>query len=302
MTRNYREAYGLFACNGILFNHESPRRGETFVTRKITMAVARIAAGLQDELWMGNLDAARDWGYAKEYVEAMWLMLQADEPDDFVVATGHPLHGAGLPADLAFEHAGLDWEKHVRFDERYLRPTEVDDLIGDASKAARGSAGSRRPSRPTWHGSWSTPTGRCSAREDGAHHGRVGQDGAYLARLLLGQGYRVMGTITGHPGDQTDSWRPTWLEWMSASWTSPIAMDCASCWTPSGPTRSTTSPPISSVAQSWSAALAGRPRSTGSPLLGLLEEIRALRDSGYEPRMCQASSSEMFGRPRAPPE
>ncbi len=112
MTRNYREGYGLFACNGILFNHESPRRGETFVTRKITMAVARIAAGLQDELWMGNLDAARDWGYAKEYVEAMWLMLQADEPDDYVVATNTRYTIRDF-LTIAFEHAGLDWEKYV---------------------------------------------------------------------------------------------------------------------------------------------------------------------------------------------
>ena len=134
MTRNYREGYGLFACNGILFNHESPRRGETFVTRKISMAVARIAAGLQDELWMGNLDAARDWGYAKEYVEAMWLMLQADEPDDYVVATNTRYTVRDF-LTIAFEHAGLDWEKYVRFDERYLRPTEVDDLVGDATKA-----------------------------------------------------------------------------------------------------------------------------------------------------------------------
>lgn len=136
MTRNYREAYGLFACNGILFNHESPRRGETFVTRKITMAVAKIAAGLQEELWLGNLDAARDWGYAKEYVEAMWLMLQADEPDDYVVATGTSFTVKDF-VQIAFDHAGLDWEKYVRFDERYLRPTEVDNLVGDASKAAR---------------------------------------------------------------------------------------------------------------------------------------------------------------------
>jgi GDPmannose 4,6-dehydratase len=134
MTRNYREGYGLFACNGILFNHESPRRGETFVTRKITMAVARIARGLQEELWMGNLEAARDWGYAKEYVEAMWLMLQADEPDDFVVATGTRYTIRDF-LTFAFEHVGLDWEQYVRFDERYLRPTEVDDLVGDASKA-----------------------------------------------------------------------------------------------------------------------------------------------------------------------
>ena len=134
MVRNYREAYGIFACNGILFNHESPRRGETFVTRKITMAVARIAAGLQDELYLGNLDARRDWGYAPEYTEAMWRMLQADEPSDYVVATGTS-YSVGDFVRMAFEHAGLDWERHVKFDPRYLRPTEVDDLIGDASRA-----------------------------------------------------------------------------------------------------------------------------------------------------------------------
>ena len=134
MTRNYREAYGLFAVNGILFNHESPRRGETFVTRKITMAVAAIAEGRADELWLGNLDAARDWGYAKEYVEAMWLMLQADEPDDFVIATGTSYTVRDF-VELSFGHVGLDWEKYVKFDPRYLRPTEVDNLIGDASKA-----------------------------------------------------------------------------------------------------------------------------------------------------------------------
>ncbi len=134
MARNYREAYGLFACNGILFNHESPRRGETFVTRKITRAVAAIEAGLQDELYLGNLDARRDWGYAPEYVDAMWRMLQADEPTDYVVATG-TTYSVGDFVRFAFQHAGLDWEKHVRFDPRYLRPTEVDDLVGDASRA-----------------------------------------------------------------------------------------------------------------------------------------------------------------------
>jgi len=136
MTRNYREAYGLYAVNGILFNHESPRRGETFVTRKVTMAVARIASGLQHELHLGNLDARRDWGYAPEYVEGMWRMLQADQPDDYVLATGTS-HSVRDFAQFAFEHAGLDWEKHIRFDPRYLRPTEVDDLIGDASHAQR---------------------------------------------------------------------------------------------------------------------------------------------------------------------
>jgi GDPmannose 4,6-dehydratase len=133
-ARNYREAYGLFTVNGILFNHESPRRGETFVTRKITRAVARIQAGLDQQLWMGNIDAVRDWGYAPEYVEGMWRMLQVDTPDDFVLATGTGYSVREFLA-LAFGEVGLDWEKYVRFDERYLRPAEVDSVIGDASKA-----------------------------------------------------------------------------------------------------------------------------------------------------------------------
>jgi GDPmannose 4,6-dehydratase len=136
MTRNYREAYGMFAVNGILFNHESPRRGETFVTRKITRAAARIKAGLESTLFMGNLDAARDWGYAPEYVEAMWRMLQQDQPTDFVVATGTSYTVREF-LQFAFEHAGLDWEKHVKFDDRYLRPSEVDSLVGDPAKATR---------------------------------------------------------------------------------------------------------------------------------------------------------------------
>lgn len=134
ITTNYREAYGMFAVNGILFNHESPRRGETFVTRKITRAVAAIRAGKQEFLHMGNLDAVRDWGYAAEYVAGMWSMLQADEPEDFVLATGSDYTVRDF-LQIAFEHGGLDWEQHVRFDERYLRPTEVDALVGDASKA-----------------------------------------------------------------------------------------------------------------------------------------------------------------------
>lgn len=134
VTRNYREGYGMFAVNGILFNHESPRRGETFVTRKITRAVARILAGEQSELFMGNLDAVRDWGYAPEYVEAMWLMLQADNPEDFVISTGTNYTVRDF-LSLSFESVGLDWQKFVRFDERYLRPTEVDALVGDSSKA-----------------------------------------------------------------------------------------------------------------------------------------------------------------------
>ncbi len=136
ITKNYREAYGLHAVNGILFNHESPRRGETFVTRKITRAVARISQGLQDELFLGNLDARRDWGYAPEYVVAMWKMLQIDEPDDFVVATGTDFSVKDF-VKISFEAVGLNWENHVRFDGRYLRPTEVDALVGDASKAEK---------------------------------------------------------------------------------------------------------------------------------------------------------------------
>ncbi|ASY31723.1 MULTISPECIES: GDP-mannose 4,6-dehydratase [unclassified Streptomyces] len=133
-TVNYREAYDMFAVNGILFNHESPRRGETFVTRKITRAVARIKAGLQEHLYLGNLDAVRDWGYAPEYVEAMWRMLQHDEPTDYVVATGVPATVRQF-TETAFAHAGLDWNAHVRYDAKYERPSEVDALIGDASKA-----------------------------------------------------------------------------------------------------------------------------------------------------------------------
>lgn len=135
ITKNYREAYGLFAVNGILFNHESPRRGETFVTRKITRAVARISKGLQTELHLGNLEARRDWGYAPEYVVAMWKMLQLETPDDYVIATGTDLSVRDF-MEMSFSHVGLDWQKYVKFDERYLRPTEVDSLVGDSSKAA----------------------------------------------------------------------------------------------------------------------------------------------------------------------
>jgi GDPmannose 4,6-dehydratase len=133
---NYREAYGLFICNGILFNHESPRRGETFVTRKITRALTRIKLGLQRTLFLGNLDARRDWGYAGDYVEAMWLMLQQPRPDDYVIATGEA-HSVREFLDLAAAHCGVDWTRHVETDPRYFRPTEVDYLLGDASKARR---------------------------------------------------------------------------------------------------------------------------------------------------------------------
>jgi len=133
-TVNYREGYGMHATNGILFNHESPRRGETFVTRKISRAVAEIANGSNDKLYLGNLDAVRDWGYAKEYIESMWLMLQQEKPSDYVVATGV---GATVRdfAKAAFDRVGLEWENHVSFDQKYIRPTEVDALIGDPSKA-----------------------------------------------------------------------------------------------------------------------------------------------------------------------
>ncbi|MEJ7655535.1 MAG: GDP-mannose 4,6-dehydratase [Thermoleophilaceae bacterium] len=133
-TVNYREAYGIFACNGILFNHESPRRGETFVTRKITRALARIRAGLQDKLYLGNLDAKRDWGYAPDYTDAQWRMLQRDEPDDYLVATGE-MHTVREFLEEAFSSVDLEWQRHVEFDPRYLRPAEVDALCGDASKA-----------------------------------------------------------------------------------------------------------------------------------------------------------------------
>ncbi|MDP7269057.1 MAG: GDP-mannose 4,6-dehydratase [Pirellulales bacterium] len=132
-TQNYREAYNIFACNGILFNHESPRRGETFVTRKITRAATRIREGLQDKLYLGNLDAKRDWGYAKDYVEAMWLMLQQDEPDDYVIATGET-HSVREFLELVFKEVGLPYQEYVETDPRYLRPSEVDLLLGDATK------------------------------------------------------------------------------------------------------------------------------------------------------------------------
>ncbi len=134
MTRNYRHGYGLYACNGILFNHESPRRGPTFVTRKITRAIADILAGNQDLLYLGNLDSQRDWGYAPEYVEAMWLMLQQDKPGDLVIGTGES-HSVQEFLELAFDYVGLEWEEYSRFDPRYTRPVEVDTLLADSSKA-----------------------------------------------------------------------------------------------------------------------------------------------------------------------
>jgi GDPmannose 4,6-dehydratase len=136
ITVNYRESYGLFACNGILFNHESERRGETFVSRKITRAATRIKLGLQEKLYLGNLDAQRDWGYAKDYVKAMWMMLQADEADDYVIATGET-HSVREFLEEAFGYLDLDWQEYVGIDPRYYRPAEVDLLLGNASKAKK---------------------------------------------------------------------------------------------------------------------------------------------------------------------
>jgi GDPmannose 4,6-dehydratase len=136
VTVNYRESYGMFACNGILFNHESPRRGETFVTRKVSRSVARIRAGLEHELYLGNLESKRDWGYAKEYVEPIWLMLQQELPDDYVIATGET-HSVRELVEEAFSYVGLDWRKYVKDDPRYYRPSEVDILIGDPTKAKK---------------------------------------------------------------------------------------------------------------------------------------------------------------------
>ena len=136
MVRNYREAYGIFSVNGILFNHESPRRGETFVTRKITRAAARIKLGLQNKLYLGNLEARRDWGYVPEYTEAMWLMLQQDNPEDFVIAAGES-NSVREFLEEVFSHIYLDWREYVEIDQRYFRPTEVECLLGDASKAKK---------------------------------------------------------------------------------------------------------------------------------------------------------------------
>ncbi|MBW2981181.1 GDP-mannose 4,6-dehydratase [Candidatus Woesearchaeota archaeon] len=136
ITKNYRESYDMFACNGILFNHESPRRGKQFVTRKVSHSVAKIKLGLQNELGLGNLEAKRDWGYAKDYVEAMWLMMQHDKPDDYVISTGET-HSVGELCKVAFNHVGLNYEDHVKTDPKFLRPAEVDLLIGDSSKAKK---------------------------------------------------------------------------------------------------------------------------------------------------------------------
>jgi GDPmannose 4,6-dehydratase len=147
ITKNYRESYGMFAVNGILFTHESPRRGDNFVTKKIAIAAARIKAGLQDHVELGNLDALRDWGYAPEFVEAMWLMLQAPQPDDYVLGTGSAISVRDF-AKLAFERVGLDWEKYVRFNDAHLRPREVDNLVGDASFATEKLGWSARTFSP----------------------------------------------------------------------------------------------------------------------------------------------------------
>ncbi len=165
MTRNYRQGYDIFASNGILFNHESPRRGETFVTRKITRAVAHIVAGQQDTLYLGNLDAKRDWGYAPDYVAAMWKMLQHDEPGDFVIGTGEA-HSVREFLDEAFGYVNLDWNDYVRIDPRYFRPTEVDFLQSDPTQARESvRLGAARSTLRTWSALWWTPTWSWSGLE-----------------------------------------------------------------------------------------------------------------------------------------
>ena len=187
---NYREAYGMFICNGILFNHESPRRGETFVSRKITRAVGRISQGLQEKLYLGNLDARRDWGYAGDYVEAMWLMLQQEKPDDYVIATGES-HSVRDFLELAFAEAGLDWRDHVEIDPRYLRPTEVDALRGDASKAHTILGWQPRVSFPLLV--------RMMARHD--------IDLARRERAVTQAGFADPGTRRGAGGTRLSAWR-----------------------------------------------------------------------------------------------
>ena len=181
-TINHRESYNMFACNGILFNHESPRRGETFVTRKITRAVARIVAGQQKKLYLGNLDSKRDWGYAKDYVRAMWLMLQQEQPDDYVVATGET-HSVKEFLELAFKYVNLNWEDYVAFDERYLRPAEVDLLIGDPTKANQ---------KLQWEPSVSFPElvalmVQADLDAIGINNGKLANDQAYIRQNLVGK-------------------------------------------------------------------------------------------------------------------
>lgn len=181
-TINHRESYNMFACNGILFNHESPRRGETFVTRKITRAVARIVAGKQDKVYLGNLDSKRDWGYAKDYVQAMWLMLQQDEPDDYVVATGET-HSVKEFLELAFGYVNLNWEDYVAFDERYLRPAEVDILIGDPTKAK---------TKLNWQPSVTFPElvalmVQADLDAIGINNGKLATDQAYIRQKVVNQ-------------------------------------------------------------------------------------------------------------------
>jgi GDPmannose 4,6-dehydratase len=181
-TINHRESYNMFACNGILFNHESPRRGETFVTRKITRAVARIVAGKQDKVYLGNLDSKRDWGYAKDYVKAMWLMLQQDEPDDYVVATGET-HSVKEFLELAFGYVNLNWEDYVAFDERYLRPAEVDILIGDPTKAK---------TKLNWQPSVTFPElvalmVQADLDAIGINNGKLATDQAYIRQKVVNQ-------------------------------------------------------------------------------------------------------------------
>jgi len=197
-TVNYRESYGLYASNGILFNHESPRRGETFVPRKISRAVAAIKHGLQKELFLGNLDAKRDWGYAPEYVEGMWRILQHDEGDDFVLATGET-HTVRELVDTAFSHVDLDWKEFVKYDARYERPAEVNVLIGDASKARKFLAGNRKCDSTNSFASWWTPTWNyCPTRRSASISANCREmEGRTLSRPIL----------SGRHGGRPSIWR-----------------------------------------------------------------------------------------------
>ena len=219
ITVNYRESYDLFACSGILFNHESPRRGLEFVTRKVTHGAASIKLGLSDELALGNLDAERDWGYAKDYVEAMWLMLQQDEPDDYVIATGET-HSVRELVDVAFAHVGLDPGDHVKIDPRFLRPAEVEHLIGDASKAREKLGWEPRTSFAELVGSWSTPTSSCwpaaCRRSRPAEREREGPRGRVRPRRGRRRDHRAgRGARAAHPpsaavGDRARARGPAW--------------------------------------------------------------------------------------------
>ena len=307
MTINYRESYGMHASSGILFNHESPRRGPEFVTRKISQAVARIHLGTQKDIVLGNLDAERDWGFAGDYVEAMWLMLQQEQADDYVIATGET-HSIRDFLAAAFAHVGIDdWEPYVKQDERFMRPAEVDQLIGDASKAragprlgaegqlrrARGDDGRRRHRGPT-----SRLVSRLVTRAFVTGIG--GQDGSYLAERLLADGLEVHALVFDRRRRRPSTAPPTWC---CTAATSPTWPPYAPCCSTSTRTRSTTSPPSArSPSPGHEPDLTARVNGLGAA--GLLESAlaRAGDGTGTAVAFVQASSAEMFGQPATTPQ